>query len=180
MAPTAIFENLFDPFNINQSSTVTGGLRAHYHAPDLSSQVFKSKSLSANVNHGDNDNDEILADLQKPSDRPDISFMPAWSIYQDRTTRLKEERICPEQHGKEGLQEGLPEGFPASIEGPRLWSGSDTAQGGGGKVEEFVISLEDTEIRDIEAALAYFKGFSFSCLAFVLVPQLLHVYWPVF
>jgi hypothetical protein len=51
-----------------------------------------------------------------------------------------------------GLETELPPGFPLSVSGPMVWSGSDIAE------EEYVVQLGEETQAEVKAALQHFLG----------------------
>lgn len=76
------------------------------------------------------------------SQEPDIEWIPSFKSYRERCLR----RI---KNG--GLAKTLPEGFPAKLESPLAWEGSQL------KKEEYIVELSAQEIAETEGALRDFK-----------------------
>lgn len=79
------------------------------------------------------------------SSQPDFTYLPDRQNYEARTAR----RLETEQ-----LENYLPEGFPAQLEGPKLWKGSDYE----GKEDEWVYQLTEEELKDIDEAVHAFEA----------------------
>ncbi|KAG1149325.1 hypothetical protein G6F37_002583 [Rhizopus arrhizus] len=77
--------------------------------------------------------------------QPDITYLPDLKNYKQRTAR----RLANEQ-----LENDLPEGFPAQLEGPKLWKGSDYE----GKESEWVYQLTEQELEEVDKAVHDFEA----------------------
>lgn len=77
--------------------------------------------------------------------RPDISWIPSLKVFNDRVERLQ--ALYPDRRTT------LSQGWPAHINHPRAWAGSDFKS-----EEDYLIQLSEQDIADIEAGLAHFKG----------------------
>ncbi|KAF8424962.1 hypothetical protein EV426DRAFT_75425 [Tirmania nivea] len=78
--------------------------------------------------------------------QPDIAYHPDEGKYHARTARrLAEDPSLPAVP--------LPAGFPARVDGPIVWEGSDWADEG-----QWVYQLSDAELKEVDAALEYFRG----------------------
>jgi hypothetical protein len=77
--------------------------------------------------------------------RPDISWIPSFKVFRDRVERLR--ALYPDRRTT------LPPGWPAQVDAPRAWAGSDFAS-----EDEYVLHLSAEDIAEIEAGLAHFKG----------------------
>ncbi|KAL2267138.1 hypothetical protein VTJ83DRAFT_4415 [Remersonia thermophila] len=77
--------------------------------------------------------------------RPDISWIPSSQVFKDRAEKLR--ALYPNRRTT------LPEGWPAQVEGARVWSGSDFAS-----EDEYIVRLSPEDIAEIDAGLAFFKG----------------------
>lgn len=76
--------------------------------------------------------------------QPDIQYHPDFVKYQDRTRRRKE---------TESLQTTLPAGFPAQLISPLVWEGKEIENR-----SDWIYTLNDTQLDEIDAALKSFKG----------------------
>lgn len=76
---------------------------------------------------------------------PDIEWNPSYATYQRRVGRLAASEL--------NRPTCLPEGFPHKIEKPWAWTGSDFAD-----ASRYVVQLQETDILEIELALAFFKS----------------------
>lgn len=81
----------------------------------------------------------------KNSTQPDITYLPDLANYKARTARRLAE---------EPLEKDVPEGFPAQLEGPKLWKGSDYE----GKESEWVYVLTEQELKEIDDAVHDFEA----------------------
>ena len=81
---------------------------------------------------------------QKPHIQPDISYFPDHDKYAQRTKRRVENE-------KLHLTE-LPVGFPQELVSTFVWEGHDFA-----KKDNYVYTLSEQEVVEIETALEYFK-----------------------
>lgn len=79
------------------------------------------------------------------SSQPDFTYLPDRVNYKNRVAR----RLAEEQ-----LEKELPEGFPAQLEGPKLWKGSDYE----GKESEWVYQLTEQELKEIDDAVHDFEA----------------------
>ena len=79
------------------------------------------------------------------SSQPDFTYLPDRVNYKNRVAR----RLAEEQ-----LEKDLPEGFPAQLEGPKLWKGSDYE----GKESEWVYELSEAELKEIDDAVHDFEA----------------------
>ncbi|OAD01551.1 hypothetical protein MUCCIDRAFT_153706 [Mucor lusitanicus CBS 277.49] len=79
------------------------------------------------------------------SSQPDFTYLPDRVNYKNRVAR----RLAEEQ-----LEKELPEGFPAQLEGPKLWKGSDYE----GKESEWVYELTEQELKEIDDAVHDFEA----------------------
>lgn len=84
-----------------------------------------------------------VADCSK---QPDISYHPDEAKYLARTARrLAEDPSLPDVP--------LPDGFSPGVEGPIVWDGGDWTS-----EDQWVYQLSGAELKEIDAALEYFKG----------------------
>lgn len=79
------------------------------------------------------------------SSQPDFTYLPDRKNYEARTARRLEQ---------EQLETDLPEGFPAQLEGPKLWTGSDYE----GRESEWVYELTEEELAEIDHAVHDFEA----------------------
>ena len=79
------------------------------------------------------------------SSQPDFTYLPDRKNYEARTARRLEQ---------EQLETDLPEGFPAQLDGPKLWKGSDFE----GKESEWVYQLSEQELQEIDKAVHDFEA----------------------
>lgn len=79
------------------------------------------------------------------SSQSDFTYLPDRVNYKNRVAR----RLAEEQ-----LEKDLPEGFPAQLEGPKLWKGSDYE----GKESEWVYELSEAELKEIDDAVHDFEA----------------------
>lgn len=114
------------------------GLRSHYLAATPKAQILRP------VKKDVPNDDTVLADAGIA--RPSIGFQPSWEVYSARSRKLAKAR-------PNHLSEALPEGFPFSIIGPRVWSGQDIST-----PEKFIVQLSRADILEVESAIAHFKG----------------------
>ncbi|XP_006458549.1 hypothetical protein AGABI2DRAFT_190826 [Agaricus bisporus var. bisporus H97] len=78
--------------------------------------------------------------------QPDISYHPDETKWRARTARrLAENPALPSQP--------LPEGFPAKLEGPIVWKGSDFTS-----EDQWVVRLTDVHLQEIDDGLRHFKS----------------------
>ncbi|RCH84458.1 hypothetical protein CU098_007021 [Rhizopus stolonifer] len=82
--------------------------------------------------------------LQNAS-QPDFNYLPNLKNYNQRTQR----RLAEEK-----LEKELPEGFPAQLEGTKLWKGSDYE----GKESEWIYQLNEQELQEIDDAVHAFEA----------------------
>ena len=78
--------------------------------------------------------------------RPDIEWIPSHETYAKRVDQLK--LTCMDRPTT------IPESWPKSLDAARVWSGSDFKDNLG----KYVVQFEESEIAEIENALAHFKG----------------------
>lgn len=76
--------------------------------------------------------------------QPDIQYHPDYSKFLDRSKRRKE---------AETLTKSLPAGLPRRLSSPFVWDGNEI-QGR----DDWVISLTDSHLEEIDQALGHFKG----------------------
>ena len=76
---------------------------------------------------------------------PDIEWLPSYGTYLARVERLAAMNVPRSRE--------LPEGYPKEILGPRCWTGSEFVD-----ESKYVITLSQSEIREVEEALRYFSG----------------------
>lgn len=76
--------------------------------------------------------------------QPDIQYHPDYAKYKSRTQRRQE---------NESLTATLPEGFPAELSSPLVWHGKDVEDS-----DDWIYSLSEDQLEEIDAALAAFKG----------------------
>ncbi|KAJ7063600.1 hypothetical protein C8F01DRAFT_1279522 [Mycena amicta] len=78
--------------------------------------------------------------------QPDISYHPDEEKFRARTARrLAEDRTL--------LQQPLPAGFPARIDGPIVWEGKDWTE-----ESQWVYNLSQQQLEEIDHALAHFNS----------------------
>lgn len=77
--------------------------------------------------------------------RPDISWIPSFKVFKERVERLQ--ALYPDRRTT------VPEGWPAKIDHPRAWAGSDFKS-----ESDYVMEFSSEDVADIEAGLAHFKG----------------------
>jgi hypothetical protein len=82
--------------------------------------------------------------LTNPIHGPNIEWNPSFSMYRERVRTLADLNIPRPM--------SVPEGFPNVVCAPWVWDGSDF------KNEEYVLILSETDIVEIEQALAIYKG----------------------
>jgi len=76
---------------------------------------------------------------------PDIEWNPSYETYRARVESLSKMDILRPQK--------VPEGFPETVDAPRVWSTTDFEDD-----SKYIVSLNESEIAEIERALAFFKG----------------------
>lgn len=77
--------------------------------------------------------------------RPDISWIPSFKVFKERVERLQ--ILYPDRRTT------VPEGWPAKIDHPRAWAGSDFDS-----ESDYVMEFSSDDVAEIEAGLAHFKG----------------------
>ncbi|KAJ7611641.1 hypothetical protein FB45DRAFT_313187 [Roridomyces roridus] len=78
--------------------------------------------------------------------QPDISYHPDEAKFRARTARrLAEDPTLP--------QMPLPEGFPATVEGPIVWEAKDWTD-----ESQWVYNLTDAQLQEIDQAIAHFES----------------------
>jgi hypothetical protein len=82
--------------------------------------------------------------VRTPVQVPDIDWNPSFTKYEDRVSRLSELH--------DSLPTSLPKDFPKAVSAPWVWDGSDFTN------EQYVFTLHELEVEEIEKALADFKG----------------------
>lgn len=87
-----------------------------------------------------------LATVISNSESPDIGWNPSYQTYMDRNRRM-------EVRSKDRVKV-LPPDFPACIDKPWVWSGSDISE------EDYVVKLNLDDILEIQEALRFFHGIS--------------------
>ncbi|KAF2757568.1 Clavaminate synthase-like protein [Pseudovirgaria hyperparasitica] len=84
-----------------------------------------------------------------PESQPPIEWHPDPQVYAERSKR---------RQATENLEQELPRGWPARVEGPWVWDGNDIAMENGGPGEShWVTKLQAENIADLEAATQRFK-----------------------
>ncbi|OCL07417.1 Clavaminate synthase-like protein [Glonium stellatum] len=76
---------------------------------------------------------------------PDIEWNPSYETYRARVESLSRMDILRPQ--------GVPEGFPKTVDAPWVWSAADFEDD-----NRHILSLSESEIVEVEHALAFFKG----------------------
>lgn len=119
-------------------------LRSSYLAnasqKDIKAQQEKSQTST--------DSDTDLSDA-KEDDGADIDWYPSFEEYTARVEMLSKTR-----HTRPTT---LPAGYPEVVNTPRAWTGSDFTD-----KSKYIYMLSEAEVKEIEAALSYFKG---SCIS---------------
>ena len=82
--------------------------------------------------------------LESSLRQPNIAYQPDLKSYQNRTKK----RLATESLPKE-----LPSGFPAQLQSPLVWKGSDFGDG-----QDIVTVLTTEDLEEIKEALRHFKG----------------------
>jgi len=77
--------------------------------------------------------------------RPNIEWLPNVQTYLERVQRLKSAKL--------ERPTSVPAGWPEQLSTKRVWSGSDFANS-----EEFIMHLNEDDVKEIEDALEFFKG----------------------
>jgi hypothetical protein len=77
--------------------------------------------------------------------RPDIAWIPSFKVFKDRVERLQS--LYPNRRTT------LPLGWPTQVDAERAWAGSDFKS-----EDDYVLHLSAEDVVEIEAGLAYFKG----------------------
>lgn len=77
--------------------------------------------------------------------RPDIEWLPSYDTYKARIARLAALNF--------DRPTSVPYGWPARIDAPRNWSGSEYADS-----SRYVVELTKEDIAEIEHALSHFRG----------------------
>jgi hypothetical protein len=116
------------------------GLRKYFFSPTVEGQV----QVPIHSRSGCKEND-VLQEVKII--RPNIMYLPSWDTYVNRTNVLLESRA------KSTVNNDLPEGFPRAITGPRVWT-KDNAP----TISELTFPLSDSDVQEIEAALAHYTG----------------------
>lgn len=89
---------------------------------------------------------DIDADLSgTKSEGPDIDWVPSLKSYMARVERLS--------RSQNTRVTTLPSGFPEKIKTRRAWAGHDFAED-----KSYIYVLSETEVSEIEEALAHFKS----------------------
>lgn len=89
--------------------------------------------------------------------RPEISWIPSYKVFKDRVERL--------QAQYPNRRTTVPPGWPAYIDAPRAWAGSDFKS-----EDDYVMHLSPDDICEIEVALEYFKSL------FIIAPMITHLH----
>ncbi|RPA98688.1 Clavaminate synthase-like protein [Choiromyces venosus 120613-1] len=105
----------------------------------LSKRDATTKQIEDNLSTSENL--ATLKSSESPSDST-IDWIPSYRSYLYRSQRRLKQG---------GLTKALPEGFPARVESPLAWTGSEL------KKEEYIIELSEEEILEIEGGLRDFK-----------------------
>lgn len=114
---------------------------ANEHPPDQDPAYYSPTSrrtLSRRPTRGQ----KPTVDAAAHSQEPDIEWIPNFKSFRDR---------CLRRLKNGGLLETLPEGFPAKVDSPLAWEGSQL------KEEEYIVELSAQEIAETEKALQDFK-----------------------
>jgi len=84
------------------------------------------------------------AALSAPGNGPDIEWNPSFDRYQERVRSLARMNLNRPMN--------LPCGFPTTVREAWVWKGSDFEE------KDYVVSLQESDIIEIENALVFFKG----------------------
>ena len=120
----------------------TGGMGLHKRFSDdakrtkLSTQTIDSIPMLS-----------IDAALSSVYHNSDIQWNPSYKSYLERVRRLSKLQL--------DRPTKVPPEFPTAVHAPWVWSGSDL------KEEDFVVHLQETDIVEVESALASFKSKQF-------------------
>jgi hypothetical protein len=85
---------------------------------------------------------------------PDIDWDPVFSKHLARMKALAKLNLPRET--------SVPEGFPTVVDAPWVWDGADL------KESDYILQLSEADIKEINNALAFFKGQSFFITPLVL------------
>jgi len=86
----------------------------------------------------------IDAALSSVYHNSDIQWNPSYKSYLERVRRLSKLKL--------DRPTKVPPEFPTAVHTPWVWSGSDLTE------EDFVVYLQETDIVEVESALASFKS----------------------
>ncbi|KAG6853962.1 hypothetical protein C0991_012108 [Blastosporella zonata] len=88
---------------------------------------------------------------KQPAQQPDIEYHPNEAKWKARTARrLAEDPSL--------LNTPLPDGFPAKVDSPLVWQGSDWND-----EKEWVHELDSDQLKEIDDALKHFRGMLYIC-----------------
>jgi hypothetical protein len=82
----------------------------------------------------------------------DLSWVPSFAQYRARCLRRLKKRANSQLNDFDVDTCSLPAGLPTQIESPFVWSGSELVEA------DYVVQLQENDIRELEDALRHFQG----------------------